>query len=36
MSRIKVILWDIDGTLLNFKEAEKYAIQKCFAVKNRL
>lgn len=28
---IKVILWDIDGTLLNFKEAEKYAIRKCFS-----
>lgn len=27
---IKVILWDIDGTLLNFKEAEKNAIRKCF------
>lgn len=29
---IKVILWDIDGTLLNFKEAEKYSIRKCFSV----
>lgn len=28
---IKVILWDIDGTLLNFHEAEKYAIRKCFS-----
>lgn len=27
---IKVILWDIDGTLLNFKIAEKCAIQACF------
>jgi 2-haloacid dehalogenase len=27
---IKVILWDIDATLLNFKMAEKAAIQKCF------
>jgi 2-haloacid dehalogenase len=27
---IKVILWDIDATLLNFKMAEKVAIQKCF------
>jgi len=27
---IKVILWDIDGTLLNFKIAEKCAIQSCF------
>ena len=30
MSNIKVILWDIDGTLLNFEEAEKYAIRACF------
>ena len=27
---IKVILWDIDGTLLNFEAAEKVAIQHCF------
>ncbi len=27
---IKVILWDIDGTLLDFKEAERHAIKKCF------
>ena len=31
MSRIKVILWDIDGTLLNFEESEKHAIRACFA-----
>ena len=31
MSNIKVILWDIDGTLLNFEEAEKYAIRACFS-----
>lgn len=30
MGSIKVILWDIDGTLLNFEEAEKYAIRACF------
>ena len=29
---IKVILWDIDGTLLNFEKAEEYAIRKCFAI----
>lgn len=29
---MKVILWDIDGTLLNFTEAEKNAIRKCFSV----
>lgn len=28
---IKVILWDIDGTLLDFLEAEKEAIRACFA-----
>lgn len=31
MSKIKVVLWDIDGTLLNFEEAEKNAIRACFA-----
>lgn len=30
MGEIKVVLWDIDGTLLNFKAAEKAAIRKCF------
>ena len=29
-SLIKVILWDIDGTLLNFKMSERYAIDYCF------
>ncbi len=29
--KIKVILWDIDGTILNFIEAEKAAIKMCFA-----
>lgn len=29
--KMKVILWDIDGTLLNFKEAEKEAIRMCFS-----
>ena len=28
---IKVILWDIDGTILNFLKSENYAIKKCFA-----
>lgn len=28
--KIKVVLWDIDGTLLNFEEAEKAAIRKGF------
>lgn len=27
----KVILWDIDGTILDFKAAEKNAIKTCFA-----
>lgn len=30
MGKMKVILWDIDGTLLNFGEAEKAAIRKGF------
>ena len=29
---IKVILWDIDGTLLNFEQAEKQAIRTCFSI----
>ena len=29
---IKVLLWDIDGTLLNFLAAEKAAMKKCFEV----
>lgn len=31
---IKVILWDIDGTILNFLKSENYAIKKCFAALN--
>ena len=31
MSKIKVILWDVDGTLLNFEAAERVAIRSCFA-----
>ena len=27
---IKVLLWDVDGTLLDFKMAEKEAIRACF------
>lgn len=30
MSKIKIVLWDIDGTLLNFQAAEKAAINQCF------
>ena len=30
----KVILWDIDGTLLNFLRAEHAAIRKCFEIFN--
>lgn len=29
---MKVLLWDIDGTLLNFGMSEKYAIRKCFEI----
>lgn len=32
MSRIKVILWDIDGTILNFLASEKAGIKKCFEI----
>jgi len=28
---IKAILWDIDGTILDFKEAEYYGMKNCFA-----
>lgn len=31
---IKVILWDVDGTLLDFKKAESAAIKKCFEILN--
>ena len=31
-SMIKVVLWDIDGTLLDFEMAEKEAIRACFNV----
>lgn len=30
MTKYKVFLWDIDGTLLNFLEAEKAALGHCF------
>lgn len=29
---MQILLWDIDGTLLNFGMAEKYAIRKCFDI----
>ena len=29
---IKLLLWDIDGTLLDFKAAEKAAIKNCFGI----
>ena len=29
---MQIILWDIDGTLLNFEEAEKHAVRKCFEI----
>lgn len=31
MGKLKVLLWDIDGTLLDFGAAEKAAIRSCFA-----
>lgn len=32
MRKIKAVLWDLDGTLLNFKEAEAYSLQKSFDI----
>ena len=32
MATFKVILWDIDGTILNFLAAEKEAVKKCFQI----
>lgn len=29
---IKVLLWDVDGTLLNFEKSEKHAIRTCFSL----
>lgn len=29
---IKVLLWDVDGTLLDFQAAERQAIRRCFAI----
>ena len=29
---IKVVLWDIDGTLLDFNKPEREAVKKCFAL----
>ena len=29
---IKAILWDIDGTVLDFLPSERYAIRKCFSI----
>lgn len=34
MSGFKVLLWDIDGTLLDFLAAEKVAIRNCFEIFN--
>ncbi|MBQ7035542.1 MAG: YjjG family noncanonical pyrimidine nucleotidase [Clostridia bacterium] len=31
---IKAVLWDIDGTLLDFLKAEAYGIRKCFSIFN--
>lgn len=31
---IKTLLWDIDGTLLDFCKAEAYGIRKCFEIFN--
>ncbi len=34
ISMIKTLLWDIDGTLLDFSKAEAYGIRKCFEIFN--
>lgn len=31
MKKYKILLWDIDGTILNFEEAERFAIRKGFS-----
>ena len=31
MDKIKYILWDIDGTLINFKLAEAAALKECYS-----
>lgn len=31
---IKTLLWDVDGTLLDFKKSENYGIRKCFEIFN--
>lgn len=31
---IKTLLWDVDGTLLNFDKSENYALKKCFEIFN--
>ena len=31
---IKIILWDVDGTLLDFEKAEYASIKKCFEIYN--
>ena len=30
MAQINVILWDVDGTLLDFSAAERRALEDCF------
>ena len=32
MSDIKAVLWDVDGTLLDFLAAEREAIKTCFSL----
>lgn len=31
MGKLKALLWDVDGTLLDFEEAEKCAVRSCFS-----
>ena len=29
---VKTLLWDVDGTLLDFGKSEAYGIRKCFEI----
>ena len=35
MSRFSTILWDVDGTLLDFSYSQRYALKKCFETVGR-
>ena len=35
MKRFTTVLWDLDGTLLDFLYSQRYALQKCFRTAGR-